>query len=105
MIQKDLSIARQFRERLETIPTFRRMVIFGSRARGDADSESDLDVFIEVSEINNDLRQQIQRTAWEIGFDNDIVISTLVASSESIMNGLLAANPILKSIAKEGIAI
>lgn len=105
MQKKDLKVARLLRKRIEAIPSFKRMVAFGSRARGDASPDSDLDLFIEVSDINADIRKQIQLAAWEISLENGVVISTFIASSHSLTHSLLSANPLLKAIEIDGIAI
>jgi uncharacterized protein len=80
-------------------------VVYGSRARGDAAEDSDMDVFIELASLTPELRRQISDIAWEIGFDEGVVISTFVATSQAIMNSPLAANPILRAIEAEGIAV
>jgi hypothetical protein len=44
----------------------------------------------------------ISEAAWEIGLDNNVVISTLVATPFDIQYGLFGANPIMKRIDIEG---
>ena len=79
--------------------------LYGSQARADAQPDSDVDVFIELSELTPELRLQIREVAWKIGYEQGIVISTLVATTQSITNGPMAANPIMKVIRDEGIAL
>ena len=99
---KDTEIALQFKNRLSQITPVNQFVVFGSRARGTATEDSDLDVFIEVPALTPQLRRSISEAAWEIGFEKDVVISTLVATRFDIQYGLFGANPILKVIEKEG---
>jgi predicted nucleotidyltransferase len=102
---KDSLIAQKLKSRLAQITQIDQLVIFGSRARGNSNRESDMDVFIEVPALTPDLRRSISEIAWEVGLENDLLISTLVATPDDIQDGLLGANPILRAIEKEGVAI
>jgi predicted nucleotidyltransferase len=80
-------------------------VVFGSRARGDAAPDSDMDIFIEVPALTKQLRTQIDDIVWEIGFEHDLVITTLITSTALLINSPLADNPILLAIDVEGVPV
>lgn len=102
---EDKRIARRLKYRLQSISSVKRVIVYGSRARGDATEDSDLYVFIELTELSHQLRRQISDIAWEIGFDEGIVISTFVTTTQALIDSPLSANPILKSIQSEGVAV
>jgi len=55
-----------------------RQKIFGSRARGKSDKYSDMDIFIEVENIDNKLKERIREIVWEISLEYSIYISPLI---------------------------
>ncbi len=103
LADQDQRIAREFRQRLARIVPIRDLRVFGSRARGDAAPESDLDVFIELEEASPELRQRISEIAWEVGFEMDRVISTLVTTRDDLEHGAMGANPLILNVEREGV--
>lgn len=72
MKQTDYEIAKELKERLSEFVSIIDFKVFGSRARGDADEYSDMDVFIEVESINKELKTEstklhgkwVLKTSW-----------------------------------------
>ena len=96
---RDARIARKVKRRLSEIIPVKRMVVYGSRARGNPAEYSDLDLYIELeTNVNPALRKKIREIAWEVSLDSGVVITTLVASER------LKGQPILNAIQAEGIA-
>ncbi|MGH9425988.1 MAG: nucleotidyltransferase family protein [Terriglobia bacterium] len=83
---RDLNIAQDFARRLgeQVSPQLFQITLFGSRARGEADEESDLDLFIALKE--NDPQGKVKETASHIACDLTLeygmLVSVFVADSD-----------------------
>lgn len=103
LTETDRAIASELKRRLTGIISVLDLQVFGSRARGDAAPDSDLDIFIEVETLTPQLRRQISEIAWEVGFEMDRVISTIVTTRDELEHGAMGANPLVLSIEREGV--
>jgi len=101
----DQEVARELRKRLSALVKIEEFWVYGSRARGDATDDSDFDVYLVVENLRPSLRQQIDEVICEVGFERDRVISCIVATREQIERGPFGANPLLRVIERQGIAI
>ena len=105
MNPKDRRIATELKERLSKVVPLVDLIVFGSRARGDQDEYSDMDVFIEVDTIDRELKEVIHDIVWEVGFDNFMVISPLIFRRDEIENSPLRSSQIVNNIFEGGVRI
>ena len=105
MITKDYTIAQQLKEKLSTIVKIEDFRVFGSRARGDNDEYSDLDIYIVVNKKDKELEKKILGITWEVGFQNYIIISPLVYTLNEIQNTPIRSSSIVNVIQEEGIPV
>jgi predicted nucleotidyltransferase len=77
---------------------------FGSRARGQANPDSDFDICVVVNELDAKADRLVMDIAWEIGFEADILISVIPFSIEEFNAGPLSASPLVRVIKEDGIA-
>ena len=103
--ERDRQIMLEFQRRVAAIATLLDMRAFGSRARGEAAPDSDLDIFIELAECSPELRQRISVVAWEVGFEMDRVISTVVVTRADLEHGAMGASPLILNIQREGVRL
>ena len=80
-----------------------RVVLFGSRARGDADADSDMDVLVIVDDSTDLTEDFISLCAWEAGFENDIVLVPVVFSWNDWENGPERYSLLAEAIKSEGV--
>ncbi len=76
---------------------------FGSRARGDATWESDLDVCVVVDHLIDADRHTLWNMAWETGFEQDMLISVVPFSKDEFEYGPCSESPLVINILREGI--
>lgn len=105
MTREDYQIAKELKERLSSIVNLVDFKIFSSRARGNAEKYSDMDVFIEVASLDKRLKDKILDVTWEVGFKHCIVISPLIFTKDEIEKSPIRSSSILKVIAEEGVAV
>lgn len=105
MEQKDFEIAKELKAKLSQVVPLIDFRVFGSRARGDMDEYSDMDVFIEVESLDKETKNRISDIVWEVGFQNFVVISPLIFTRHEIEESPLKASPIVENITKEGVRI
>lgn len=105
MKKNDYQIAKNLKERLSNVVHLVDFRVFGSRAREGADEYSDLDVFIEVEDMDEQLKKKIRDIVWEIGFEHSIYISPLIFTRNEIEASPLRVSPIVKNITEEGVRI
>ena len=76
---------------------------FGSRAEGSASMESDLDVCVVLDELDDKIDKKIIDFAWNVGFKNDRLISTVTYSKDEFNNGPCSQSLLVKTILNKGI--
>jgi len=106
MTQLDKEIINRFKKLLnERVKDF-RMILFGSRARGDASHQSDMDIAIVVNEVIDDtVKDYISDCAWNAGFEHGIVVVPVVFSQQEWETEQELHSLLSMAINKEGVIV
>ena len=105
MSKEDRKILNEFTSRVRKKFSDARVWAFGSRARGGATWESDFDIFIVLSEVDKKTDRWIRDLAWEVGFENDRVITTILLDREQFEHGPMSESTLVDNVLREGISI
>jgi len=103
MQDNQMKILRIFAEKIRQKYPQARIWAFGSYARGRSTAESDLDICVVLPQMDPEDRISVSDTAWEVGLEHDLHISTIVISEKDFEQGPASASLLLDSIRNEGI--
>ena len=101
MNQNDL--IEKIRHAVHEVESKAEIILYGSRARGDAHLESDWDLLVLVDGYVNDARtDKIRHRLYEIEWESGAVISSIVRSHEDWNSTLYQTMPFYHRIQQEG---
>ena len=82
-----------------------RVVLFGSKARGDDDAESDIDLLILTSRpVSHAERSRMTEALFGLQLELEVVISKFVVPRAQWEHGLYQVMPIRREIERDGVA-
>ncbi|MDH4268549.1 MAG: nucleotidyltransferase domain-containing protein [Deltaproteobacteria bacterium] len=104
-----LDESRALRELKDSLKEFLgdriRLVLYGSRARGDYVNESDIDIAVIVRNLNRELKNQILDKIADVELKYLTPLSTLVLSEDDFTSLKNRERRIAMDIEKEGIPL
>jgi uncharacterized protein len=109
MREKDRDMVQEIKRRLpeEVRLHVERFIVFGSRARGDARVDADLDVIALVDEKTPEIEKALDDAAYEVMWDNDFdpIISLKVFSMSRFENAVARGLSFYRNVDTQGIAL
>ena len=102
MSPEDRRVLEMFASRVRRRCPDARIWGFGSRVRGTADWDSDFDVCVVLDHLQSHIDRWIRAVAWEVGFDCERVITTVVFDREQFENGPMSESTLVARILAEG---
>lgn len=82
-----------------------RVILFGSKARGDSRVDSDIDLLVVTrGPATDDEKQRMTDALFDIELDLGVVISKLVVPLDEWENGVYRVLPIKAAVDAEGVA-
>lgn len=102
---KDSNIAKRIRDSIKTIDPKAQVIIFGSRARGDATDDSDWDILILTNYlVSIEIERSFRNNLFDLEIETGEVFSTFVYQKH-IWNTRHKITPLYRNIKKEGVRI
>ena len=108
-MQEIHDVLLEFARRVKTVMEhhFKKIVVYGSYARGDYTENSDIDVMI-FTELTEEEIKKIENTIYDISFDMQMecgVNISVIIKNEKDFNYWLGTLPFYNNIQKEGVEI
>jgi DNA polymerase sigma len=103
---KDREILNRLKLLLQKRVRLYKIILFGSRARGDAEPDSDMDVLVILDEPGTPgKREAVADCAWEAGFGEGRVVVPVVVSRTNWETGPEQASLLAIAVREEGVTI
>ena len=104
--EKDRRVVERFKNlMLERGVSLHSVVLFGSRARGDEDEDSDYDVLVVVECLDRAIRGIVSRYAWEVGFEDCLLLVPVVVTTDEIEKSPFRSSLLMQAVREEGTVI
>jgi predicted nucleotidyltransferase len=106
MTEMEIKLIQRLKSLLDIRLKGYEIIAFGSRARGDSQEDSDLDLLVITDNPRTPtLRKFVSECAWEAGFESGIVISTLLVSRKNWETGPQRSSLLARAVLREGVTV
>jgi uncharacterized protein (UPF0332 family)/predicted nucleotidyltransferase len=105
LVGKEREVLARFLARLESEcgDAIRRVILYGSKARGDADAESDTDLLIVTA--NGDVMPRIEKTEDDFSLEFDAGISSIIVSERKYHYWQSVKHTLYVNIRRDGVEL
>jgi len=105
MKQEDSYIAKKIRDSIALVDSKAQVIVFGSRARGDAKRESDWDILILIDKpVSMEIETSFRNNLFDLEIETGEVFSTFVYQKKD-WNTRHKVTPLYRNIKKEGVRL
>ncbi len=83
-----------------------KVILFGSKARGDDDEESDIDLLLLTDRpVSWEERKAISDSLYDIEMSHNVILSSLISTETEWNEGTFSVMPIHDEVEEQGIVI
>lgn len=105
---KELEAIKELKRRLKETygEKLKEIRLFGSKARGDFDPESDIDIFLL---FNSDIDWKFENEVWDLAYEIDlqfgVLFNVIIFSTKQLKDPKMRILPFFRSVKKEGVKV
>ena len=106
LVQKERYSILETAQALKSDLPVTRVILFGSKARGSSEADSDIDLLVLTHcPVTSKLRQAISYRLADINLCNDVLLTSVVVSEQEWANGLIRHTLIHSEVERDGCEI
>lgn len=107
LTEEDQGAVLEFTQALRQIfgKRIKQIKLFGSKARGESEEFSDIDIFLLIDRLGEQDRKIIGDISFELDLKYDVVLSPIIYSEYEYNDPKYQVTPFLQTIRKEGISV
>lgn len=96
-------IIEEFARKIKKLPDVKKVILYGSRARGDFQEWSDYDVLVILSGKNRTIESSIDNIAWDINYEKLVSIIPIVCTESKFQKEKY--EPLFINVKREGLVL
>lgn len=102
----ETALLQRIRETVHAVEPTAQIILYGSRARGDAAPDSDWDLLVLLDGDATDARvRKVRHHVYELEWETDTVLSTAVRSKDAWDSDYARIVPFWQNVKREGIPL
>lgn len=103
---EELRSIQEASRRLKSDLPVKRVILFGSKARGTGESDSDIDLLVLTScPVTGNLREAVSERLADVNLRNDVSLTSVVIYEQDWSNGLIRYTLIHSEVGRDGCEI
>jgi predicted nucleotidyltransferase len=79
--------------------------LYGSKARGCADADSDIDVMIELEELTPARSDSVFDLVFDVNIKHGVFISVILFGRHELEEGAMSVSPLFRAIERDGVRL
>ena len=104
--EEETALLHRIRETVHAVEPTAQIILYGSRARGDAEPDSDWDLLVLLDgDAIYDRIDNVRHRLYELEWETDTILSSIVRSKEVWRSQLHDAMPFHRNVVHDGVVL
>jgi len=105
LTSNELAALRKLKDALACNFRLIELRLFGSKARGDSDKESDIDVLVVLENYDWEIEKAVSRLCFDINLEYSVLLVPVLYSRAEYESELTKVTPFYETVVREGMTV